>query len=102
MFAADMKGHCGLNSWQGNSQISAAVSALGPEGPFSIKENSSLVLPPFSHNPTVHMAPDGTYIIFHIGSGSPSSRHPYMKSCINGTTPPHTVAQSEGASESVQ
>lgn len=57
LFAADFANHCGLDSWQHNSQITHAVSKK-PEGPFAAQD---VVLAPFAHNPTVHSNPDGTY-----------------------------------------
>ena len=42
---------------------------------------------PFAHNPTIHNASDGTYIIYHIGSGRTTSGRPIITNCTNGTTP---------------
>jgi len=90
MFAADMTDHCGLNSWQHNSAIRHLVAAT-PEGPYE-QATDSLVLKPFAHNPTVHKAPDGTYIVFHIGDGETGSRPP-ITNCTNGTTPVAVAGQ---------
>ena len=87
MFFADMARHCGLNAWQTNSQISVAKSTH-PAGPFAVVPDSPPIAPPFAHNPTVHgPAPDGFYVIYHIGSGKPSSHGPPRTDCTNGTTP---------------
>lgn len=63
---AQMSDHCGLNSWQTNSQLVHVTSSSGPEGPYV---NESLIRLPFSHNPKIARAPDGTFLIFHIGCG---------------------------------
>ena len=87
MFFADMAQHCGLNAWQTNSQISVARST-NPTGPFAVVPGSPPIAPPFAHNPTVHgPAPDGFYVIYHIGSGQPSSHGSPRTDCTNGTTP---------------
>ena len=55
--------------------------------------------PAFAHNPTVHKHPDGTYVIYHIGNGVPSSHGKPINNCINGTTPPSATVRT-GASQS--
>jgi hypothetical protein len=59
---------------QHNSAISRAVSFGGPGGPY--KAVGAVVESPFAHNPTIHQAPDGTYVIYHIGDGQTHSRPP--------------------------
>lgn len=86
MFAADMALHCGLNSWQHNSQVSAAMSTSGPEGPFE-EVGGAPVVPIFGHNPTVHATVDGHFVVFHIGSGKPTRNRPAYGYCTDGTTP---------------
>lgn len=111
MFFADMAMNCGLDSWQvrlhdwsfelatccrpptrccdvqRNSQISIATSTH-PTGPFMVEEGSQPIASPFAHNPTVHGPTlDGYYIIYHIGSGKPSSHGQPLLNCKNGTTP---------------
>lgn len=83
MFAADMTDHCGLNAWQRNSAIRHLVSE-SPSGPF---QPSDVIMPPFSHNPTVQRAADGTYLIFHIGDGRATYHGPPLNNCSGGTTP---------------
>eukprot|EP00037_Helgoeca_nana_P018689 m.179579 g.179579 ORF g.179579 m.179579 type:complete len:341 (-) comp24544_c0_seq2:280-1302(-) len=82
MYAADMTEHCGLNSWQHNSAI-RHLTATSPEGPYIPQE---VVMKPFAHNPTVHQAADGTFLIYHIGGGTTGNRPP-ITTCTNGTTP---------------
>ena len=40
---------------------------------------------PFAHNPTAIRAPDGTYLIYHIGCGTPNGGKPCTK-CKGGVT----------------
>jgi hypothetical protein len=76
--------HCGLNSWQANSQLVHATSAGGPTGPFV---NDSVIRLPFSHNPKVVRDPiSREYLIFHIGCGD-NKTHRYGP-CTGGITPP--------------
>lgn len=67
MFLAEMSNSCGMTTWTTNSLIRHAVSDH-PQGPYEKKE---IVMPPFAHNPTAIRAPDGTYLIYHIGCGTP-------------------------------
>ena len=91
MLFADMAGHCGLDSWQRNSQISVA-SAAHATGPFAVDAAAGVICPEFAHNPTVHGPTiDGFFVIYHIGSGHPSSHGPPQKDCTNGTTPPKST-----------
>eukprot|EP00658_Telonema_sp_P-2_P054175 TRINITY_DN43119_c0_g1_i1.p1 TRINITY_DN43119_c0_g1~~TRINITY_DN43119_c0_g1_i1.p1 ORF type:complete len:344 (-),score=25.93 TRINITY_DN43119_c0_g1_i1:42-1073(-) len=87
MVSADMEAHCGLDSWQRNSRIVHLTSAK-PTGPFV---QSDVVLDAFAHNPTLHRAPDGTWLVYHIGNGVPDSHGPPLKTCTHGVTPPSTV-----------
>lgn len=65
LFAAEMVGRCGLSSWKTNSRVIRGVGAA-PGGPFSIEQQ---IAAPFAHNPKVARAPDGTWVLFSIGSG---------------------------------
>jgi hypothetical protein len=86
MFFSDFEGHCGLDSWQRNSRIGVATSAT-PLGPFSPLD-AEPPLGAFAHNPTVHgPAPDGSWLIFHIGDGHATAHGPPRRDCTNGTTP---------------
>ena len=86
IFIAYMLGSCGLNAWQQNSAIFHAQSSSGtPAGPYV---NETLVWDFFSHNPTVTKAPDGSWLIWHIGCGGRQGNGPFNNNCTNGTTPP--------------
>ena len=73
---------CGLDSWTVNSELVHVVSASGPAGPYV---NETVIRLPFSHNPKVTRAPDGTFLVFHIGCGD-NATHRYGP-CANGVTP---------------
>ena len=99
LFFADMMGHCGLDSWQRNSQIGVAV-APSPLGPFRY-DGRAVALGAFAHNPTVHgPTADGEYLIFHIGKGEATAHGPPRTDCVNGTTPGATAAAPPGAGSS--
>ena len=59
-------GSCGLTTWSRNSQITHVVSAA-PEGPYT---RASRATAPWSHNPLVRPQPDGTLVLYHIGSAA--------------------------------
>lgn len=80
LYSALMARHCGLSTWQSNSVITHATAAA-PEGPYEAEEG---VLGWFAHNPKPARAPDGTWLVFHIGCGG-SEGSP--RNCTNGTTP---------------
>lgn len=65
-FFSEMEGHCGLTAWETNSLIAHAVADT-PNGPWRRVGQASGV---WSHNPATAAAPDGTLLLFHIGSGS--------------------------------
>jgi len=60
-------GSCGLTTWGSNSQITH-VSASSMDGPY-IRQEVAVGI--WSHNPIVRLQPDGTYVLYHIGGGSP-------------------------------
>lgn len=73
-------GSCGLTTWSRNSQITH-VAATAPEGPYV---RASVATPPWSHNPLVRPQPDGTLVLYHIGSGAGGA----TDACAgNGTSP---------------
>lgn len=78
MYAAEFANHCDLGAWGTNSQVVAAVSSA-PTGPF-IRQN--VAVPTWSHNPEVIRAPDGTLIIFTLGSGKPNGA---LQNCSGST-----------------
>mmetsp|Transcript_71840 Transcript_71840/g.200500 ORF Transcript_71840/g.200500 Transcript_71840/m.200500 type:complete len:420 (-) Transcript_71840:172-1431(-) len=81
MFVSFISRDCGLNSWKFNSVIHHAVSA-NPDGPYSFKDE---VLSEFAHNPTITRAPDGTYLLYHIGETlSADERSLYLRDCRKG------------------
>ena len=83
MFAARFSHRCGLNSWWCNSEVVHA-EADRPEGPFSTSPGPPVVAP-FAHNPAVGVAPDGTVLVFHIGSGdTPLSRQGNCSGGVSG------------------
>lgn len=87
MFAAHMTDHCGLTSWKTNSQVVHATAAR-PEGPYTRRE---VVIPRFSHNPTVRELPGGSgYALYAIGCGGTTV--PPLTNCSGG----HTVGSSCG------
>jgi len=96
MFAAEMSNGCGMQTWSTNSQIVHAT-ATHPAGPY---QRQSVINPPFSHNPTVSRAPDGTWVLYHIGCGDGKTRQ--CTDCANGISgsgcpsPPETVSCTPG------
>lgn len=80
---AQMADNCGLNSWETNSQLIHVTSTTGPEGPYG---NETLIRLPFSHNPKLTRAPDGTYLVWHIGCGDNTTHR--MGNCSGGVSPP--------------
>ena len=59
---------CGLLCWVNASECVRAVGP-SPAGPFT---DAAVVFGVFCHNPTIRRAPDGTYVLFHIGKDDPS------------------------------
>lgn len=43
-------------------------------------------MPAFAHNPTAIRAPDGTYLIYHIGCGTPNQGHGPCTDCHGGVS----------------
>jgi len=86
MYVSRMSGFCGLNCWEGNSEIAHAVSNT-PLGPFTFSE---IVLPQFAHGPTIHQLDDGTLVLFHLGCSTPGNPVPDHPPCTcpyrNGTS----------------
>jgi hypothetical protein len=81
MAVAVMAGNCGLDSWEANSEIVLARSPA-VDGRY---EPVQTLLAPFAHNPTMHVLPNRSIVIAHIGQGEPF--HPYDANCTNGSTP---------------
>ena len=91
MAVAVMAGHCGLDTWEGNSEIVLARAAT-PDGPFAPQR---VILAPFAHNPTLHHTLNGSLLIAHIGQGAPY--HPLQTNCTGGFTPRAAVAPAAAA-----
>lgn len=89
MFAALMTEHCGLDTWETNSEVVHAVAA-SPFAPF-VQVAGPPVIPRFAHNPTIHRNAEGRYLLYHIGCGASPSPCPDCVVCQNGTTPPSTA-----------
>jgi hypothetical protein len=64
LFAAELINKCPLSTWKNNSRTVRGVGSA-PGGPFTIVQQ---IAPPFSHNPKILRAPDGTYVLYSIGS----------------------------------
>lgn len=90
LYSALMARHCGLSTWQSNSVITHATAAA-PEGPYFAEEG---VLGWFAHNPKPARAPDGSWLVFHIGCGGDAGT---PRNCTNGTTPRSAAAASDPA-----
>merc|ERR1712224_650893 len=80
MFVSEFANNCGLKSWATNSMVVHAVSNA-PEGPFERRE---IVVGAFAHNPVVARAPDGTWVMWHIGCGTPNRGTPKCDTCSGG------------------
>jgi hypothetical protein len=81
-FFSYMAGLCDLGTWGSNSMIVSAVSDL-PDGPYSQKPTP--VVGPWSHNAMISQHPNGSYVLFHIGSGKLKSTP--FKPCSAETDP---------------
>jgi len=94
MFVANFLYHCGLSSWQVNSEISHAVSNSVEEPFVLVDPDDKPVLNYFSHNPTTVHGPttDGYYVVYHVGTGSQSSHGPPIHCNESGSDGPvHSV-----------
>ena len=77
-----MAEYCDLDKWQSQSMIISAVSDA-PDGPFN--QQRAPVLGPWSHNAMISQHPNGTYFLFHIGTGAPIQK---SSSCNPGHVDP--------------
>ena len=80
LFVSEMSDECGMATWQSNSFVRHATAAA-PEGPFRARER---VMSQFSHNPTIARAPDGTFVLYHVGCGTPERAR--CTACAGGVT----------------
>lgn len=67
-YYAEMEGSCGMNVWQTGSICRHAVSK-NPEGPYKPMEKGTVGTD--CHNPSIIRAPNGSLLLFYIGSGQP-------------------------------
>ena len=65
MYAAEFENNCDISSWSPNSAIVHATSTTGPDGPYT---RTDVAIRPFAHNPKVVRAPDGTWLMYTIGT----------------------------------
>ena len=77
LFYSKMLNDCTLSAWLTNSACWHAT-ADAPEGPFA---NESQVVGPFSHNCIVRRAADKTFLLYHIGNGTPDGA---VRNCSAG------------------
>ena len=84
MIASRMRNHCGLNTWQLNSEIVHAT-AEHFSGPYTY---SDTVRAPFGHEPDMVLAPTGEAVMFYTGYTFNSTKYP-LCSCTSGSTGPH-------------
>ena len=81
MYAAEMVGGCGINSWESNSQVVRA-SSLSLDLPFTV---DAVVKPAFGSEPSLAQTADGKWLLYSIGNSS-SARNP-RPDCSQGYTP---------------
>jgi hypothetical protein len=85
--AAEFLSHCGVSAWTHNSQ-SVHFTAEEPLGPFTRKD---VTQSRFSHNPSATVLPDGSWLLFHLGIGTPRRNkaqgvEPVYTNCSGGRT----------------
>ena len=86
MYAAYMDNKCGLTSWGRDSKIVHAVSDT-QTGKFEVVDTA---VGGWSHNPAPMLAPDGTILLYHIGTGTGTQSATCNNAgdcCSNGTSP---------------
>lgn len=100
-YAAEFTQHCGVRPWQSNS-LCAHFTARDPLGPFTRRD---VVNPVWCHNPSITVTPEGEWLMYHVGSGVPSTK-PQYTNCSDGATIGkvaadlmHTAEGAVGASE---
>ena len=85
MFVAEMKDHCGIDSWRVNSQIVYAESSVGEWNSEYIRKSTLIV--PFAHSPDIIYASNtGEYVLIHVHNKT-NNITPSCTFCTNGTTP---------------
>jgi hypothetical protein len=68
MYVSAFVQNCGLHAWETNSEIAHLVSK-SPEQPFVYADTA---LPPWHHGVGVARAPDGTFLMFTMGTTNTS------------------------------
>jgi hypothetical protein len=68
-------------------RTASQISEKGPLGPYEAKD---VAVPTFAHNPKVARAPDGTWLMYTIGT-------PVAKSKLVNCTAPHGLPRSASA-----
>ena len=91
MFVSQMAPRATLNHWKSASFIAHCI-ASAPTGPYTLH---SRALAGYGHNPSVHRAPDGTYLLYYIRrhtsqislASAPSIYGPWgdcLRTCLKG------------------
>ena len=85
--AAEMLAGCGISAWTHNSQ-SVHYTSPTPLGPFT---RQGVTQSRFSHNPSATVLPDGSWLLYHLGLGSPRYNakqgvEPLYTNCSGGET----------------
>ena len=68
LFATGMTRGCGIHAWSSNAKVIHAVSAT-PEGPYMYTGDA---LPVLAAAPGIARAPDGTFLLFSMGTTNSS------------------------------
>ena len=63
----------GLDSWTGSSEIHHAVA----DDPMDVFKKEDTVLPQEAHNASPLRAPNGSFLLFHIGNGG-DGKHDFL------------------------
>eukprot|EP01084_Bolivina_argentea_P202253 345621_1 len=85
MFVAEMNGHCGINSWQRNSQIMYAEgTTINSSNCEYIRK--SILLVPFAHSPDIIFAANtNQYVLLYVHNKTNNIKPP-CNQCTNGAT----------------
>lgn len=92
MWASEMAGHCGIQSWKINSFVVHAVAQKETPAVFTRVNSSAsptdMTFPIFTHEPSVSRAPSGEWVLYW--SGYPAGHSlgpPCLHACTDGWTP---------------
>ena len=99
MWASQMRGFCGIQSWSTNSQVVHAT-ASSPRGAYALAPtaggtgaNSSIVWPRFAHEADVTRGPGGEWVMYFVMNPAPEAE----EDCSNLTTTRATTASHKAA-----